>query len=342
MLYGLKTAIMKKALTKRKSNNPFDYKAAEEYVLPENADPVLNNSYYFSAHGADGESLYCRLGIRSCHSEVWFCYVSGAKKYVHTRLIYETDSPLKISKRGIEWNVSFDGELEDEEGKSVPVSFNGTFVSDAQPVDFFSDMPSERTAKAIAYEKWSKKFFAEVQENNQVHYEQTGTLFGKIMLFGKEREINMPCVRDHSFGKRDWGYMNNHLWLMAVSRTGQLNFSMVSYPAMTMLEVGNFITEGKPMAYILGADYGRASVAKGSVPATLELTLRLDGEREIKVSAKKSYETEYLFSDGAYALYEAIADFEIDGESYRGIMELGFNREPSRWFNGRKIKDLRD
>ena len=73
----------------------------------------------------------------------------------------------------------------------------------------------------------------------------------------------------------------------------------------------------------------------------LELTLELDDDSEIKVSAKKSFETEYLFASGAYTLYEAIADFEIDGERYRGIMELGFNREPSRWFNGRKTEELK-
>lgn len=342
MFYGLKTAIMKKALAKRKNEKPFDYKAAEEYKLPENADPVINNCYYFSAHGADGESLYCRLGVRSCHSEVWFCYIKGAKRYVHNTLIYEADCPLKVSKRGVEWCISFDGELEDEQGKTVPVSFDGSFVSDAQPIDFYLDMPDVRRAKAMAYEKWSRSFFAEVGEDKRVQYEQRGRLFGKITVGGKESELNMPCVRDRSFGKQDWSSMNNHLRLIAVSKTGELNFSMTSTQKITILEVGNFITEDSPMAYALLAKYDRGLVARGSAPSTLELMLLLDNKREIKVVVTKGYESEYMFMDGEYTVYEAIAEFEIDGESYRGIMELGFNREPSRWFNGRKIKALKD
>lgn len=36
---------------------------------------------------------------------------------------------------------------------------------------------------------------------HQTHYEQMGYLKGTVLIDGKEHNLNMPCIRDHSFGK---------------------------------------------------------------------------------------------------------------------------------------------
>lgn len=36
---------------------------------------------------------------------------------------------------------------------------------------------------------------------HQTHYEQMGHIKGTVTVDGKAQEVNMPCVRDHSFGK---------------------------------------------------------------------------------------------------------------------------------------------
>ena len=341
MGYQLKTKFMKKIIAKKQKAQPFDFEAGENFVLPAEADPTINNSYYFSAHGVESkESLYLRLGIRNCHSEVWFFYSDGAQRYALKTMFFQGNIPLKVFRCEQGWRVIYQGELTRGDGKQVLVEFEGTYTAEQAPVDFFSHMPPVRMAKAMAGEKWTKTFFAEVQKNNQVHYEQTGRLCGFLKIDGQSRPIDLPCVRDHSFGKRDWNYMNNHLWLMAVNETSQLNFSMVSYPAMSLLEVGNFKAGNSPMAYVLRADYDRTQLIKGRAPDQLALSLELDNQRKLSIHVKKTDEEAYLFQDGDYCLIEGIAEFTIDGEAYRGILEVGFNKEQGRFFNGKEIRKL--
>lgn len=342
MGYKLKTWFMKKMIAKKQKAQPFNFEAGESFALPADADASINNSYYFSAHGVKSkESLYCRLGIRNCHSEVWFFYSDGTDSFTLKEMLYQNDVPLQVTRIGNGWRVQYQGALTRSDGERVRAEFDGTYTSDQAPVDFFSHMPPVRTAKAMAGEKWTKAFFSEVQNNNQVHYEQTGRLVGVLALDGKPHQIDLPCVRDHSFGKRDWAYMNNHLWLMAVNENSQLNFSMVSYPAMTVLEVGNFKAADRPMAFMLNAEYHRGEVASGNAPTQLALMIELDDGRKIEIAAQKTDEETYLFQDGDYRLIEGIADFTIDGEKYRGILEVGFNRDSNRIFNGKEIRKLK-
>lgn len=341
MSFFLKTLFMKRIIRGKQKKQPFDYEAGEAFILPADADEAVNNSYYFSAHSTEGESLYCRLGLRSTHSEVWFAYAREGRLYTHTTLLYQEGAPLSVSRTEEGWAFAFRGPLTAEDGKELDAAFDGVFTSEEAAVDFFTHMPAVRTAKAMAGERWSRAFFSEVQKNNQVHYEQTGRLRGTLTLGGEVRELDLPCVRDHSFGRRIWGYMNNHLWLMAVNNTSQLNFSMVSYPAMTLLEVGNFKPEGGEMCYLLAAEYDRAAVTSGEVPSELTLTLRMTGERVLTVTATCEQVTEYLFEGGDYRLLEGIGSFEIDGVRYRGIIEVGENGRRERIFNQKTIDELR-
>lgn len=340
-MYALKKVFMTKMIQKKQAKKPFDYEAGENYRLPADADNTVNNSYYFSAHDPiSGISFYVRLGGRNCHSEVWFYFADGENSYVLTEMLYKENAPLKVCRVEKGWQVEYSGDALDKSGKRVKVELKGLFVSSETAIDFFSHMPAVRTATAMAQEKWNKTFFNEVQKNNQVHYEQLGRFEFKIVIDGKPAEYALPCVRDHSFGKRDWNYMNNHLWLMAVSSNEQLNFSMVSYPAMSILEVGNFKAADK-MKFIVKADYDRNVVAKGVNPDNLSLVLTLDDGATLEVKIEKTDEQTYLFQDGEYRLIEGIANFTINGKDFRGILEIGFNGNKERWFNGKSIQKLK-
>ncbi len=342
-IYKVKTKLMESILKSKKAKQPFDYQKAEDFALTGKEEWTMNNSYYFSAHDYDKkQSLYCRLGLRTTHSEVWFVFIDGDKAYVHKENIYTQNSPLKTYKEGDTWRVEYSGELESSDGERINASFKGEFISCADPVDFFSHMATVRTAKAMAFEKWKKGYFDEVQKNNSVHYEQLGELNGELTLGEQRVEISLPCVRDHSYGRRDWDYMNNHVWLMAVAPESYINFSMVSYPAMTMLEVGNYKQKDKPMAFMIKADYDRREIVKGVVPEELEMQFTLADKRKVQIKAKKLYETAYPFQDGAYTLIEGVGEYEIDGKKYRGIIEVGFNKDEKRFFNGKNIKDLKN
>lgn len=77
MFFTLNKKLMCRAIEKRNRQHPFDYAAAENYTLAPDSDPLVNNSYYFSAHD-EKMSLFARLGKRVHQDETWFAlYLDG-------------------------------------------------------------------------------------------------------------------------------------------------------------------------------------------------------------------------------------------------------------------------
>ena len=336
MLFKLKRGIIQRGLEKRNREKPFDYDYAENFSLEGITDPLINNSYYFSAH-SEGLSFYARVGRRVSMDETWFALYLGGKMYSLPTEIYPAgESPIKVAKEGDNWTISYKGTLNEND----EVDFTGTFIPKQGPIDFTSNMPAVRMATGIANEKWSKDLFSSLQNiSGQCHYEQEGILKGEFTLNGAKTPFELPCVRDHSFGKRDWNYMNNHLWLMAVSSDSQFNYSLVSYPAISALEVGNY-RDAAGMHYMLKADLNLSEVGTGEVPSSLSFSVLLDNGKSIPVKAKRLDGVTYHFQDGEYTLIENIAEFTIDGKTCRGILEIGFNHDRSRFFNKRNLGEI--
>lgn len=336
MFYGLKKGIMCKALAKRNRQKPFDYAYAESFTLEGESDPLVNNSYYFSAHD-EKLSFFARLGRRINEDETWFAIYREGRIYSLKRESFPSgQSPLSIEKAGDNWKIAFNGVLNEKE----EINFHAVFVAKQKPIDFTSDMPAARMAAGIANEKWNRAFFDELQHvSGQCHYEQEGMLEGSFTLHGQTVDFQLPCVRDHSFGKRDWSYMNNHLWLMAVSSSRQFNYSLVSYPVLSVLEVGNYRDEAG-MHYLLQADLDFQQISTGTVPQELAFRVKLDDQRNIMVAARVLAGVSYHFKDGQYALHENVAEFRIDGNTCRGILEIGFNSRSDRFFNQRNLKGI--
>lgn len=325
MFFTLKKAIMQRAVAKRNAGKPFDYAAAEAYSLAGVTDPLVNNSYYFSGHDAN-MSVFCRLGRRCNQDETWFAvYFEGKMYSLKQETFAPNQSPLQVN--GL--HITFKGTLNDTD----EATFEATFEPKQPPIDFTSNMPAVRMATGVANEKWSRELFNNLQNiSGQTHYEQEGTLTGTLTLNGQTIPVELPCVRDHSFGKRDWSYMNNHLWLMAVAPERQFNYSLVSYPVMSVLEVGNYRSE-TGMSYLVKADLDLEKAT--TVPRELKLNVTLDNGHTISVIAKLITGITYHFP--GYILHENIAEFSLDGNTCRGILEIGFNEDGSRIFNQRNL-----
>ena len=336
-MFRLKKRLMCRMLAKRNKQKPFDYLYAENFSLEGEKDPLVNNSYYFSAHD-EKMSFFARLGRRVNEDETWFVvYLEGKLYSLKQESFPSGASPLVVEKCGENWTVSFQGKVNEND----EVVLRAKFIARQEPIDFTSNMPAERMATGIANEKWNRALFVGLQNvSGQCHYEQEGMLEGEMTLNGKAIQFQLPCVRDHSFGKRDWSYMNNHLWLMAVSASRQFNYSLVSYPVISALEVGNYRDEAG-QHYMLQADLDFRQVATGKIPQELALNVRLDDLRTIRVTAKVLSGVSYHFQEGRYILHENIAEFQVDGQACRGILEIGFNRDSNRFFNQRALNRIR-
>ena len=339
MKMQLKTALMKRILLSRRGKHPFNEKLAELYSLPEHAPENWNNSHYYSGHTLSGESLYARLGLRSDGSaEVWFAYRSGDVFYSHPTMEYDDakDSPLTVTcvDSGKEWAVSFDGIVADQNDpykRSVRCQFSGTFLATDPIFDFAYHINPTSLAAAMAREHWSRELFQEMQENSQTHYEQNGRMTGTLVLDGKEIRLEMPTVRDHSYGKRDWNYMNKHMWLMALLDNGDMiNISMVSYPAMKRLDAGNVIFDGKTIS-LVETIYCEDMENDGKGPDKFHIAIKLENGRRVNVYAERETEIVYPMGGGGYILREGLGSFTVDGKKARGILEFGFNQDRTRW-----------
>jgi hypothetical protein len=340
LIFSVKKAIIKISIKKRNKKNPFNEVFAEHYKIPLDAGSDFNNSYYFSAHHLDGESLFVRLGERGggSNSEIWFAYKGKLGFFSSTISLCKAEqSPLQVEclEPGKKWKISYRGimeSLENSENKKVcETTFEGIFTASAPIFDFTSDLNPEVLARSFANEKWNSAFFEEVNKNNQTHYEQQGFLKGKLTIGEHETMLDSPALRDHSFGKRDWTYMDKHIWLMALDKDGNsLNVSMVGYPVMRKLEVGNIYKNGQPQCILhtTGLD---GKVTEKGIPEKVTVCCTLENGQKLEITAEKEAEVPYSFADEGYFLYEGIGTFTINGEKARGIMEFGFNSDQSRW-----------
>lgn len=355
-----KVSFITKSIDKTKKKNPFNESYSELYQLPQDADYSMNNSYYFSGHDQEGNSLFFRLGKRGGGAhEVWFALkdTSGDIYFNKWQVFYGSNKPTEYSESnndtnasvtcietGKKWGFRFKGKMSkavlDENmaaissGHDIDVAFEGVFYASSSIFEFSRHMDTAPIARALAREKWSKSFLINLKENHQVHYEQLGDITGNLSLNGQSINIKIQAVRDHSYGKRDWAYMDRHIWLMALMENGEaLNVNMVRYPAVNELQTGYLISKvnkSNPVCIDSATSMDELECS-GRVPKEFHFTALMSNGRTFYISCKKELEYIFPFSNGDYTIHEGIGSFSCNGIKGRGIIEFGFNKDQMRW-----------
>ncbi len=335
IFYLLKKALILRNLEKRRSAHPFNAREAELYTIPNDADDYQNNSYYFSCHDRAGTSLLIRHAQRGAKSiEVWFAYRNAAGRAVISgKQLYdarEAPTAVRCIEPGKQWAFSYDGEAQElHGGQPVMVKLDAVFDASGGIFEFGHDVDARVMAEAIAKEKWSRAYFTELQANDQVHYEQPGRATGTLSLNGEQTALDLPAMRDHSFGKRDWGYMNKHFWLMALLEDGrQLNANMVSYPVLKLMT--GYYEDGGKVTGVAEARILEDLVKPHEVPEAFTFDVKLVDGRALRVACRREEVFPFPFADGDYTIYEGVGAFELDGAKGRGILEFGWNGDVSR------------
>jgi hypothetical protein len=341
----LKFSAIKKSIDKRKLAHAFDAAAAEHYVLAPDADSLTNNSYYFSAHGADGTSLFFRMGLRGGGAEVWFAYLDRDGNTFKNAVEYfpsadDSGVSCECAETAKVWRFNFSGSVYKSapdtrgfvpQGEPVHAEFRGEFTAASDIFEFSRHMASEPVARALSAEKWNKKFKEAVRLNHQTHYEQYGHITGELKTDGFVRSVSAPAIRDHSYGRRDWGYMDRHIWLAGILEDGRLfNMNMVSYPALRGLQTG-YVIDGKKVTCLNYATPLKAFLPEGNVPDEVRGEGVLMDGAPFSGVCRKDTEFDFPFAGGAYTICEGVGSFEINGVKGRGVLEFGFNGDPARW-----------
>lgn len=349
ILFSIKRKIMLAKLKKKNSEHPFNLETYETYTLPSNASRDDVNSYYFSAHNLDGESLVIRKNFRGEGiREIWVIYHTKEATYANKISRFENeDTGLSISliEVGRLWAFAYKGKLnkvhinENKLGtlldEEVEVEINGTFKSESKMFDYASHIDHDLLASAIAKEKWHKDFIRAVNETNVARVEQQGQIEATIKLNDKDIIFKSNAMREHSFGYSDWNRMNRHFLLITLIRKGEaLNLSRIAYPQVDKLITGYFEKDDRIQQISKNTNGARVPNV-GYIPEVFFYSVELQNGVHFNVKANVEVIIPYTIHNGEYIIYEGIGTFEINRRKGRGVMEFGFNIDENKW---RKIE----
>lgn len=338
----LKTFIMKSALKRQKEKIVFDQTFAENYKLKQDSDESLFNSNYFTAHGFNGQSLIMRLTeYGEDKSEIWFAYRDEAgNDYICVHQYTQSDQTLinmqcvDVSKK---WALQYNGGIiqgtqspdnvwQKLRGiKIIPIVFEGEFLAAGAIFDFNGDMDIRPISRAYANEKLNKKLFEQIKTKDTVHYEQSGKIKGFINLGNKKINIDLPAIRDRSFGKSDLSNTNYHIKILTMNEDGEtISIDIVQNNSVKQLQTGYIISNGETICLdsVIGIDEKQIR----EVPTKLNFLANFADGRKLVVRGRTETVFEFGLKDGDYKIYEGIGVFDINGKKTRGIMEFGYNR----------------
>lgn len=341
----IKQAIMVHSLKKKNKKEPFIAEIAEHYQLPKDASKLDTNSYYFSSHDLEGNSVFMRRAERGDQTvEIWFAYKTKDAIYTNKQQLFNmADAPIAVSclETAKSWQATFKGDVYKAEigkhgiaqvkGNKIKANMTLSFEATSDIFDFTYHLNPRIMANVLANETWDKTFQKNMKANQQRHYEQLGKGQITLDLGGQKETLNMTTMRDHSFGRRDWNYMDRHIWLMALLNENEsLNVNMVSYPHMKGLKTGYYENNHQTANIEVFPSLDKFE-ANGYVPKELKYDMILENGHAFHVEAIKEIEIQFSFDGGNYTICEGVGSFDINGYPARGIIEFGFNKDKSRW-----------
>lgn len=339
LIFQIKKKIIYKNFLKKKKNNPMDLTKDELFVIPKDCNnEFFNNSYFFGGyHLSKDESLVLRIGYKNKQDCELFVLYKNKDLFLSTPKDYYSKQELpiicKCVKPGEEWLVKFNGQLIDKKTKvNHNVSFEFTWKARKEVYDFFYSLQNNAMIEAISKPKWNKQFFEEVATNDQRHYEQSGFMKGFIVIDGVKSQFEMPSGRDHSYGTRNWDYMNDHIWLLAFKENGEVfNYSLVNYPLLKNVNCGYCDFSRDKLASLKKLTSLEYDANDGKGLDTLKVQIKLTDGTDLDIKATRLVNEETHYQGGDYYFQEGIGVFTINGEKAMGSIEYGFNHNKDKW-----------
>ena len=312
-----------------RARKPLDSSRVERRQ-PADKSPHFNDSFYFGGRDRAGTSAVFRLGFRPGQpTERWCDLVLPGTGHLAAAGPVGPDAggircgglELDCLEPARSWAVRWSGPMRRGD-RTHDVRADLRFTADAAVVDFGRDGDTRSLAGYLARERWSGEWLRKLGDLRQVHYEQGGTLEGRVSVDGVERAVRLAAVRDHSFGSRDWRAMRRHAWLMALLDDGShVNLSLVSYDFLPYMHSGYRVEHGAvspvtraPRFEDLPAENGPGT----SFTASFGIG---DGENH-RLECRVEEVLEYSM-DGQYRFFEGLAAFRLGSRSGVGICEFG-------------------
>jgi hypothetical protein len=323
-------------MVKRTKSRQFPVDYLEQKHVDQN-EPYPNDSSYFYGGDKDGNAFITRMAFREPGrlNEYWFDFFLKDHGYFGLKHSPGAEGtgfqqgslkwePIEIGKI---WRVTYEGNVTDAQGKPHRCITNLVFTGEHPIYDFAKSSDQRMIAKAIAAEKWNKTFFFNLKDSHQVHYEQTGSFKGTIILDGKTFNINMMASRDHSFGSRNWLTWDRHYWITGISDNGfHWTVTTIKWQWLGRLTAG-FITapDGTTDAIVECTDLDTVSKEK-LLPDHGIITIQTRSGKTHQLEFFRHGEFPYLH-DGKYMMREGIGSYKFNGVDGLGMVEFGFHAD---------------
>jgi hypothetical protein len=335
----LKTQAIKAFLNKNKKK-PFDENYAEFYTLSEDAPINYNNSYYFTGHSKDGQSIIIRLGERaSGNNEIWFAYrdlLDNDFICAHQVLTNQTLIETACLQAGEKWKIQYSGGVlqgvrtpenlwNNLKGtRVIPAVFDGEFTASNKIFEFSKHINTKAVAKILAAQQLDMPKLISFFNNQQVFYEQAGRLQGVLNLGGKKTEIDMPAIRNRAYGIKDLSKIKKHIGFYILTENNQTISIHLIDCQIGQVQIGYKSSDGKTVCLdrIISSDQ---IPIKDIIPISFEFLAKFLDGKKLVIKCQKETEFEFSYDDDGYIVLQSAAKFDINGAKARGIIHLGRN-----------------
>jgi hypothetical protein len=237
-----------------------------------------------------------------------------------------------LSRTDGTWRIAYDGNLLPD---NVPCKMDVAYTPVSDMYHSGKHMSLTGFAKAMSEMKWSREYFNNLRSENQCRIEQGGNMTGSLVLNGKKKVLNMKSIRDHSWGKRTWAFINRYIWtVLSFDAPLPLKAGQAEYMVYSIADYGttfkNVVTgwiAGKDFVLpIRAASDLRPLADDGNIPEEFTLYCRPRGEKgfSIKVNRKPPQHT-WFMQNKTFRVCEAWCSVEINGITGIGMSELGWS-----------------
>lgn len=338
-----------KVMIRQANSQVFPIEELEQRHI-ENGTPDFNNSIYFAGVNPNGISLVTRMGFRTDKAdENWLkiCIPGEGtigfenKQYKDAGQFKQGPLIYNCLKPGTEWQIIYHGYINEEVDEELSVNLR--WKSDPYILNFgIEGTHEQRTIDQIVAKTWNKDFFSKIRGLGKVHYEQAGRITGTITYKGKTHQIDVPGIRDHNYGSRNYDDWNRHLWLIGILEDGRLfSISSVDYKFIEDLKAG-FIGDCNQRRTTLweSPDLNEA-IGEPALPKKLNFhIIEKKGGPKIPCSVKMNKCFDFTMDEN-YLLRQSIARFQIGDLKGTGIAELGMHKiRYAKCFENQKLTDL--
>ncbi|KAG6442384.1 hypothetical protein O3G_MSEX002301 [Manduca sexta] len=306
------------------------------------------DAVYFNGMSKDNDALVCGVARRKDNICEAFLYlkINGEDLLLmpsmpDTRLEQSLTEAGEYHVQGIKitnfipmrtWQLCYNGEMKPrgKQDQRVKVEMALTWSAWWPPFNYDSMMAPESMASDMAREHWSKDYFKLLKKFHQTHYEQMGFLRGTVKIDGKEYDLNMPAVRDHTFGSfRDWHTFHRYVLHFIFLDNGDcMAIGSVSQPAiLSHLTIGYLCRHAdQTVLPVKWCDYRLYHHGENKImPKDYGFVFKA-GNQEYAVKVNVEDEDANYFGNGRIAkIYERWSSVEVNGVKGRACVECQFN-----------------